>query len=841
MSPLVKREIRLLLPAWTAAMLLAIAPAWIIQYFFAYQGGVDDVPPPFFIMLGMLFLGVDSFGQEFSFKTFSSLLSQPVTRTRIWWIKISVLAIAFVSTLVGALVSWDLFVDWHPAYSSHFLSAFNAMPLWMLVFFGGGLWATLLLRQVTGAFWFSLLVPATIFVFVTELTEHFNCSQKNADYILGFVFATYSIAGFFWARRLFLRAQDVAWTGGTITLPAWRFFGARIASRAESRRRGPLAALLRKELQLHQANILIAVMVLALHLASVVIRKIHPSFENPNVKFILEMVWALWLLMPLLIGSAAIAEERRLGVVESQLCLPLSRRTQFFAKFSVALVLSLVLGGAMPFVIEKTRDFNHWIFVVCAVIFFISFYASSLARATLQAIGLAIVVATAICFNQVATAIGIFEFGHSLSPEHFGLWWLNLYLGFPVLLLVLLCLMFWNFKWLHEDWKLWRHNFITVLAAFTFISILTHSIYFRFWESFVRLEVPHGAARLSASKPVKLVFSASALSAVLPDGRLWIEPLAHGFWEPLVPDRPETQFIGDSNWLGAVSGPLGVLAIKSDGSLWFVQEKINPPLPRIGRVVQVGSETDWRGLAAGRLGGSGCLLLKKDATLWNWGTNWASSISKMQALNLATPPAQIGQETNWTAVFSSGLYACAEKSGGSVWLWEPIWTNNAFHLVLETNSNFVVSFDEFFLGNNWNQLSGSAEVKVNGELWLSWRQWANNVSIGSGTIQLGQNSKWKAVAFANRSLLALRSDGTLWRWTPFWDLTRHPGWVKPAQVGSYSDWITLGGRDLAPGQGLAIALDADGSLWVWSEPSRHVWLAPSRKPVYLSNIFHKTN
>src|SRR5208282_1266351 len=91
--------------------------------------------------------------------------------------------------------------------------------------------------------------------------------------------------------------------------------------------------------------------------------------------------------------------------------------------------------------------------------------------------------------------------------------WLNLYLGFPVLLLVLLCLMFWNFKWLHEDWKFWRHNFIAVLAAFTFISILTHSIYFRFWESFVRLEAPHGAARLSASKPVKLVFSASALRA----------------------------------------------------------------------------------------------------------------------------------------------------------------------------------------------------------------------------------------------------------------------------------------------------------------------------------------
>ena len=821
MSPLVKKEIRLLLPAWTAAMLLAIAPAWIIQYFFAYQGGVDDVPPPFFIMLGMLFLGVDSFGQEFSFKTFSSLLSQPVTRTRIWWIKISVLAIAFVSTLVGALVSWDLFVDWHPAYSSHFLSAFNAMPLWMLVFFGGGLWATLLLRQVTGAFWFSLLVPATIFVFVTELTEHFNCSQKNADYILGFVFATYSIAGFFWARRLFLRAQDVAWTGGTITLPAWRFFGARIASRAESRRRGPLAALLRKELQLHQANILIAVMVLALHLASVVIRKIHPSFENPNVKFILEMVWALWLLMPLLIGSAAIAEERRLGVVESQLCLPLSRRTQFFAKFSVALVLSLVLGGAMPFVIEKTRDFNHWIFVVCAVIFFISFYASSLARATLQAIGLAIVVAAAICFNQVATAFGIFEFGHSLSPEHFGLWWLNLYLGFPVLLLVLLCLMFWNFKWLHEDWKLWRHNFITVLAALAAISILSHAIYFRVWEVFMPPEVQHGPARLNSSEPPKLLVDDEAISALLPDGRLWTEQINVSGFGRVLPHLNTQRFVGGSNWVDAASDSYRIVGIQLDGSLWSAQVYPGYPGNPAYPLTRIGSGTNWLQVA----GGFGFLLLKEDGTLWNWGTSGNTLDAGKLRRYLTTPPKRVGEGTNWTEVF--GRFA--RRSDGSVWAlsFGADGTNSARKLVQMLPWELP---NKGFVSYAYSTGVWTVGVKTNGELWLFEYQTDQKTK----EIQLGQNAKWKAAEFAVDNLIALRSDGTLWEWPPFGGLTRNSGSVKPVQLGTYSGWIALHSHTWPP---VSVALAADGRLWVWNDPSEHIWLAPSRKPVFLGNIF----
>jgi hypothetical protein len=46
----------------------------------------------------------------------------------------------------------------------------------------------------------------------------------------------------------------------------------------------------------------------------------------------LEFWWVLWLGLPFLVGSAAVAEERKLGTLEGQLCLPTTRRTQFAVK-----------------------------------------------------------------------------------------------------------------------------------------------------------------------------------------------------------------------------------------------------------------------------------------------------------------------------------------------------------------------------------------------------------------------------------------------------------------------------------------------------------------------------
>jgi ABC-type transport system involved in multi-copper enzyme maturation permease subunit len=110
MNPLVKKEIRLLLPAWIAAMLLAIAS------FLLTVGNVGTVLPDtpgdlhiFFLLLAATLLGIASFGPEFGSGTFTLLLSQPIERRRIWTIKTTVLALAFASVLLTLLVPAEFY------------------------------------------------------------------------------------------------------------------------------------------------------------------------------------------------------------------------------------------------------------------------------------------------------------------------------------------------------------------------------------------------------------------------------------------------------------------------------------------------------------------------------------------------------------------------------------------------------------------------------------------------------------------------------------------------------------------------------------------------------------
>lgn len=846
MNALIKKEIRLLLPAWIAAMLLAIAPVWIVHGIEeAYDSNIFLIPG-FCLMLGTLFLGIASFGQEFSFRTFTLLLSQPISRKQIWRIKTFLLGIAFISVLAAVFISMKIYSEAVPAYALDFsnnLSHFGIISLWVFAFFGGGLWTTLLLRQVTAAFWLTLLVPAAVLISSAEVADYYHFLS---DKILAGLFLFYSIAGFFWARRMFLRAQDTQWTGGEISF-SWR---KKIPGRTaiSSQPRHWLSALVRKEFQLHQANILIAALVLALHLVSIFIRKIHPTFENPNVKFMLEQVWTLWLLMPLLIGSAAVAEERRLGVIESQLCLPVSRRVQLFVKFSSALILSLILGGALPLLIERVKDFDFHIFYVAAMIFFISFYASTLSRTTLQAIGITIGICAGLWawFAGVGLGLDHLQRGQNGLTNPYQAFFI-LYLSAGVLLLVLVRLIFGNFKWLHENWKLWRRNLIAIVASLAFSFVLANGIYFRAWELLSPIEPPHGQVRLNDSTRVKFVANQNTIFATLPDGRLWVETLAYdrvtnrwmGEFSKMVPSRSKTQFIGGTNWLEMTADNFQTLGVQSDGSLWSLQRKWNPSQNwgmQTGdfKLTQIGSETKWLQAAGNRFG---FLIFKKDGSLWIWGTNtydrrdMSNSIPLKFGSDLVTAPMRIGDETNWSEVFSedSGYrkIASAKNNAGEVFQLSVEWKTNSARAYLQNTNLSGISF-----GGNLDDWR-SVGINTNGEVWFFWNEWTNQQYIPQGRIQLGQHMKWRTVGLANYdSVVALRSDGTLWKWPLDGNDVRNLASIKPVQLGSHSDWITF-----STYYWRALALAADGSLWAWDEPSEHIWLAPSRKPVFIGNIF----
>jgi hypothetical protein len=484
---LIQKEIRLLLPAWIIAIVLATVPgifniALISTNPTEFLANDNDGSFFFFVQLafaaGVLFLGINSFGEEMSYNTFSALLSQPMRRRRIWLIKIATLAAAFISVWLSGILfdSWQIGIlnQWFRSNESG--AAFEFITLSALVTFSGGLWTTLLLRQVTGAFWFTLLTPLAIILGISVVFQDWIVSGKSFNTFVVGALVLYSVGGFFLARRLFMRAQDVQWTGGEISLPRHERVSKIKTETFSGRPRHWVFALAWKEFQLHQGVLLIAAIILALHLTAWVIRMFHPHIQNPDLEFVAESIWLLWLLMPLLIGTAAIAEERRLGTLEPQLWFSVSRGAQLFVKFCVTLVLSLIFGALTPVLIEgtKTLDYWHWIFVVAAAISLISFYASSLSRTTLQAIGWAILVGLVIYIKILV--LGPPRVAYNANPELI-LELLKQYLDAAVLLIVLSWLTFSNFKHVHQDWKFWMRNFLAILAVFCCVPVLINTVW----------------------------------------------------------------------------------------------------------------------------------------------------------------------------------------------------------------------------------------------------------------------------------------------------------------------------------------------------------------------------
>ena len=103
MNPLVKKEIRLLLPSWLAVLSLAVLLPW-----FWKDSDATFAWMPLFTFFGMILLAVDSFGREFSLGTFQSLLSQPIERRQIWRIKITVLFFAAALIMAAYFISYSI-------------------------------------------------------------------------------------------------------------------------------------------------------------------------------------------------------------------------------------------------------------------------------------------------------------------------------------------------------------------------------------------------------------------------------------------------------------------------------------------------------------------------------------------------------------------------------------------------------------------------------------------------------------------------------------------------------------------------------------------------------------
>jgi ABC-type transport system involved in multi-copper enzyme maturation permease subunit len=838
MNALVKKEIRVLLPSFLIGCVLTLA-----NWFSFWENLFLENPSAFNSILSMIplvvcpavavMIALDSFGGEVSSGTFAVLLAQPISRVKIWQTKILLLAIALL--VVGILWFVPIFyvrlfmVTNHDSYKDLY-DLFVIAVMFALVVFSGGLWTVLLLRQVAAAFWFTLLVPGVILVVLVGLL-----ADQSNEFIEGMVVTVlglYSLAGFFFARWLFFRAQDVQWSGGTIVMPEMRGLPAWLSRSAVKRIFRPRAALWRKEIQLHQSQFVMAFTLLLLHLGVLATRTFGHFRKNSSTEFILEVFWCLWLVMPLLVGCAAVAEERKLGTLEGQLCLPVKRRTQFAIKFSVALFLSVLLGAAMPLLLEGTKILPNlhfelgsignlepgWQNQMSATQFFlwnclgilngflpllmlagiatafgvISFYVSSLTRNTLQTLAPAV----------LGILMGFFGLVLIAQMQDFDLdfLWrgpLPFFIGVPVMLVALLALAFWNFQHVRIGWKMWRRNFFAFVLALVFAMTATSAVYHRFWEKFTPFEPPHGAARLSQSNPGSLSTRWDEISVRLPDGKIWmnyfisgptvLNPLALmlGNFKVALGDG---KFINGSNWMTVHRAGREFVGIKTDGSLWVSEKpwqrsqlqnggwKINKD--EMQDLVLFGNETNWSSFVPV---GLSTLLVKNDGTLWRWGvTNFDFKRDQWPGLRTFTPY-RLGTESNWAEAeafqnYQDSSQMFLRKTDGSLWTRNNYSWNTNGQTMLEIEPGFIVQ-----------------SVK-----------------------NLGRD-KFRSVAKISYGLqygVGVRDDGTfrIWADERLIQKERNYEWfAADLPIGDGTNWIAVAGRG-----NKIVTLKNDGSLWLWN-------------------------
>jgi len=803
-------------------------------------------------------------------------------------VKLSVLAAAFLSVLFIWLVAFGIAFFHSPGNASDHEESYNlliSIGLIAAATFTGGLWTTLLLRQLAAAFWLTLLVPTVL----SAIAGVFLADSQSVSLVvavLSIVIGSYSIAGFLFARWLFFRAQDVGWSGGVIAMPEWTFLSARAGAAGDVRSRKPVFALMKKELLLQQGVLTGAFGLLVLH-AGVIGWRIFHTFPKDSVgEALTSIVWVLWVIPPALMGSIAMAEERKLGVMEGQLCLPVSRRRQFLVKLGMTLGLGIMLGGVVPVLLESTglalgsrspafmADIHHpvdkdrlCLILYAAMVFsawvtLVYFFASSLTKNFLQAVGTALVT-----FIGLAMCIPLFTNEHmmfydSIAPHSI----LPLVVAVPTLIVILVWLAYLNFKNFRDGWPLWRRNLLGALGAVLFIGLGSATIYHRAWEVFEPAEPAHGPARLSLANPPELRNEAyDNLVVHLPDGRVWFDFLSNhvarslalrDLWSlvnPLPRSAGPQRFLSGSNWLEAtarhvdeqvdtgergsrttahITGYAESAGIQQDGTLW-ASEMSAPNTWTADHPTRFGQATNWQQVVRG-FDPTSVLLLKKDGTLWRWGTNhfnlagWPQNWPGLRSFE----PYQIGTDSDWSGIYWLHGFL-ARKTDGSAWHVRPD-KDGKERLAHDPIYEPIVS--QKFSGDGFGDWL--AYVRHDGTLWLSGQLQDYKREPLLETLQSGRDTNWVSVARNWHYMAAIKSDGTLWQWTRHDNHSRAEDFTAPPlRLGIHHDWVAVTSVE----NGM-VSLAADGSLWFWPDPRDYdysqILVRLPKQPQFIGNVFN---
>jgi formylglycine-generating enzyme required for sulfatase activity/alpha-tubulin suppressor-like RCC1 family protein len=352
------------------------------------------------------------------------------------------------------------------------------------------------------------------------------------------------------------------------------------------------------------------------------------------------------------------------------------------------------------------------------------------------------------------------------------------------------------------------------------------------WSVQLPVSMASGSAKLTVSVSnaidSQLTRSAERLVPIVPDPVRPITLVGGSAFAVVSTARPENGKAADVALLFGGSGALTYEWVKSGSSLAVATGV-------------TGAVDDWATVSVGL---SHTAAIKRDGTLWTWGSNQHGQLGVTLPNNplnynpalIQRAPLRVGTDSDWVSVACSTHATYALKRDGTLWMSSQSLDDS--HQNAEIGKMKRLQGFDPGLGNvavMWSQLSVSGEQPVlaicrGGELWQFNGAEAMN--------RIGSDSDWASVC-AGAVNFAIKTDGSLWGWGSAADpsmvhqlLGQHSYGSDPQRIGYDSDWVEVKVKVAQVPQGsanevYAVALKKNGSLWAWgSLPWKNPFMDP---------------
>jgi alpha-tubulin suppressor-like RCC1 family protein len=290
---------------------------------------------------------------------------------------------------------------------------------------------------------------------------------------------------------------------------------------------------------------------------------------------------------------------------------------------------------------------------------------------------------------------------------------------------------------------------------------------------------------------------------------------------------PVQTICGGSNWVGVECGYFHTIALKNNGSLWdwgYGGEGAigdNQTLDRSSPVQTITNGTNWMSVDSATENGR-AFGIKMDGTLWGWGHNATGELGDDSTNWKSSPVQTVTNGTNWKQVASGAYHTAGIKKDGTLWMWG---SNYCGQLGDDTTITVSSPIQTICGGTNWKQVScgycHTAAIKNDGTLWMWGSNYFGELGIDNTAFQSSPvqticgGTNWKQVSCGDFHTVALKNDGTLWLWgkNAYGELGDETTIDKSSPIQTITGGTSW--KQCSGGQHNTAAIKNDGTLWVW--------------------------